>query len=75
MARPIVHNIQNRRGFLKCAPAIGASAVIVGARTRAATQDRARVIEEDDPGNIKLARRLPAEISDQDLLFLKQIVP
>jgi len=31
------------------------------------------VIDEYDPGNIKLAHRLPARISDDDLLFLKQI--
>ena len=30
-------------------------------------------IDEYDPANIKLAHRLPAGISDDDLLFLKQI--
>jgi mannonate dehydratase len=34
---------------------------------------RASAIDEDDPGNIKLAHRLSARISEDDLLFLKQI--
>jgi mannonate dehydratase len=34
---------------------------------------RASAIDEDDPGNTKLAHRLNARISDDDLLFLKQI--
>jgi len=33
----------------------------------------ASAIDEDDPNNIKLAHRLSARISDDDLLFLKQI--
>ena len=73
MVKPTVHNSHSRRDFLKYAPAIGASSVIAGAHTSAAAEAQGKVIEEDDPGNIKLARRLPAEISDQDLLFLKQI--
>jgi mannonate dehydratase len=32
-----------------------------------------QVIDENDPANIKIAHRLPAQISDEDLLFLKQI--
>ncbi|MBI1352854.1 MAG: D-mannonate dehydratase [Acidobacteria bacterium] len=39
----------------------------------AAAASAAAWITEADPGNIKLVRRLPAEISDDDLLFLKQI--
>jgi mannonate dehydratase len=33
----------------------------------------ARAIDEDDPNNIKIAHRLSARITDDDLLFLKQI--
>ena len=33
----------------------------------------AQAINEDDPGNIKLAHRLSARISDEDLRFLQQI--
>ena len=32
-----------------------------------------KVIDEYDPANIKLARRVPGNISDNDMLFLKQI--
>jgi mannonate dehydratase len=35
--------------------------------------NRSRVIGENDPANIKIAHRLSARITDDDLLFLKQI--
>ena len=54
-----------RRQILKL-PLAGAAASLAAAPT-------ARRIAEDDPGNIKLSHRLPAEIADDDLLFLKQI--
>jgi mannonate dehydratase len=38
-----------------------------------AVRGPARAIDEDDPGNIKLAHRVSSRISDDDLLFLKQI--
>jgi mannonate dehydratase len=38
-----------------------------------AAAPQGRAIDEDDPANIKLAHRLSARISDDDLLFLKQI--
>lgn len=38
-----------------------------------ASKSRQNVIDEYDPANVKLAHRLPANISDDDLLFLKQI--
>src|SRR5687768_10475705 len=37
-------------------------------------QNRAKSIDEDDPGNLKIAHRLNARsITDDDLLFLQQI--
>ena len=39
----------------------------------AAAAGLARAIDEDDPANIKLCHRLSARITDDDLLFLKQI--
>ncbi len=52
-----------RRAFL-AAPLAAGAARAPGPR---------RLIDEYDPANIKLAHRLPSTISDQDLLFLKQI--
>jgi mannonate dehydratase len=51
------------------------SAVAAGAWSWAAGEARAgdRKIDEYDPANIKLSHRVPARISDDDLLFLKQI--
>ncbi|MBI1786268.1 MAG: mannonate dehydratase [Acidobacteria bacterium] len=54
--------MDTRRGFLALPLAAGAAA----AATRPA-------IDEYDPANIKLAHRLSSDISDDDLLFLKQI--
>ncbi|MBI3471693.1 MAG: mannonate dehydratase [Candidatus Solibacter usitatus] len=54
--------MDTRRGFLALPLAAGAAA----AAARPA-------IEEYDPANIKLAHRLSSDISDDDLLFLKQI--
>ena len=39
----------------------------------AAAQTAKRAIDEYDPGNIKLSHRISARVSDDDLLFLKQI--
>src|SRR5579872_3807725 len=50
----------HRRDFLKL-PAVAAAVGL------------AHGIDEDDPANIKLCHRLNARISDDDLLFLKQI--
>ncbi len=57
-----------RRDFLKMPLAAGAA----GAFPRVAPAQK-RAIDEYDPGNIKLAHRVPANISDDDLLFQKQI--
>ncbi len=53
----------SRRSFLQL-PLLAVAA-------RAASQ--AAVIDESDPANIKLCRRLPPDLSDQDMLFLRQI--
>jgi len=53
-----------RRAFLKLPLAAAAASLSSAA---------AAPIDESDPGNIKLCRRLPAELSDDDMLFLKQI--
>ncbi|MBI3696611.1 MAG: hypothetical protein HY238_17450, partial [Acidobacteria bacterium] len=62
------HRKTARRDFLKMPLAAGAA----GAFPRAAPAQK-RAIDEYDPGNIKLAHRVPANISDDDLLFQKQI--
>lgn len=43
------------------------------AAAASAPSPAAKVIEETDPANIKLCRRLPGGLGDDDLLFLKQI--
>ena len=70
----------SRRDFLKLpmAASAGCALMSAGAVTCANSEETKRVkpnrnIAEDDPNNIKLARRLAANISDDDLLFLKQI--
>ena len=60
-----------RREFLKTPVLLGAASLARSAGSAAAAERR--VIEEYDPANIKLAHRVPARISDDDLLFLKQI--
>ncbi len=61
-AKPL--NQGNRRTFLKLPLAAGALALPTAART---------AIDEHDPSNIKLCRRLRSDIADDDLLFLKQL--
>src|SRR5213596_3102849 len=58
-----------RREFFKLPMVLGATALF----ERAGTGAERRAIDEYDPANIKLAHRVPARISDDDLLFLKQI--
>ena len=66
-----------RRDFLLASGTAGAlvSSGIVrnGWSQEPATKQRKKVIDEFDPGNIKLARRVPGSIGDDDMLFLKQI--
>ena len=61
-AKPL--NQGNRRTFLKLPLAAGALALPAVAPA---------AIDEQDPSNIKLCRRLRSDIADDDLLFLKQI--
>jgi mannonate dehydratase len=60
---------ETRRNLLKLPFAAGAATALSPIGSAA----RQSVIDEHDPANIKLARRLPAATSDDDLLFLKQI--
>jgi mannonate dehydratase len=75
MGENINQNIQNRRDFCRSPLTIGAAALGMGMTVGNNTMDGGggKAIDEQDPRNIKLARRLSANISDQDLLFLKQI--
>ena len=57
-----------RRQFLKLPLGAVAATGLVSTAALAAA-----VIDEYDPSNTKLCRRLRADISDDDLLFLKQI--
>ncbi|HYM11836.1 MAG TPA: mannonate dehydratase [Bryobacterales bacterium] len=59
-----------RRNFLRFPLAAGVARLLPAA---GAQNSRRSVIDEYDPANIKLAHRVPATISDDDLLFLKQI--
>jgi mannonate dehydratase len=61
----------NRRGILKLPLALGAAALPHRVASAAGT-DKAQ-IDEYAPGNIKLARRVPDNLSDDDMLFLKQV--
>ena len=66
--------IRKRRTFLKSALGVASMAIWSGRGSMMASQRSVKVIEEGDPANTKLAHRLNArEITDDDLLFLKQI--
>ena len=58
-----------RRDLLRAPLAVGLSAAMPAASRAAGSS----VIDEHDPANTKLCRRLKADITDDDLLFLKQI--
>jgi mannonate dehydratase len=66
-----------RRGFLKTSLAAGAMGAIQQAPALGgpdpAVRPRKPVIAEHDPGNIKLAHRVPSSASDDELRFLQQI--
>ncbi len=59
----------SRRDFLK----LPLAAAAAGIRSASGAAPQGSVIDEYDPCNIKLSHRVPARISDDDLLFLKQI--
>jgi mannonate dehydratase len=61
----------SRRRFLTLPLALGAAGLIL--RRSAAASPAKAAIDEYAAGNIKLSHRVPDNISDEDLLFLKQI--
>ena len=65
-----------RRDLLKLSLGAGAAGMLPSrapAQSQGSGTAGRRVIDEFDPGNIKLAHRVPARISDEDLLFMRQI--
>jgi mannonate dehydratase len=64
-----------RRNFLMLPLAGSAAALLPNAAPGAAAPPAAkrRVIDEYDPSNVKLSHRIPAAVTDEELLFLKQI--
>lgn len=77
---PSNHVDRGRRGFLKVGLASGAAGALLYAgypRGAAPGEGKAParkpVRDEHDDKNIKLAHRVPSSLSDDDLLFLKQI--
>ena len=66
---------QDRRDFLKTAGLVGAG-TLLNSTTSAVTATPAKTvkpIDEYDPANIKLARRVPGSLSDDDMKFLQQL--
>jgi mannonate dehydratase len=67
----------DRRSFLKSSLAASAAGAVLGggfaSRQLRAAEEPKQVIDEYDPKNIKIARRVSANIRDEDLLLLKQI--
>ena len=68
MARRGVH--LGRRAFLKLPLAVGAAGALAGL---ASVGQAGPTLDEHDDRNIKLAHRVPPGLSDDELLFLKQI--
>ncbi len=68
LTRNQVHSLPRRRDLFSIPAAAGLAAALP--RTGRA---KPPVMDEHDPANIKLCRRLKATISDDDLLFLSQI--
>jgi mannonate dehydratase len=75
----------SRRDFIKAPLVAGAAGALLAAdfssqeqagektTTQSTSGKREKVIGEYDPENLKIARRVSADISDSDLLLLKQI--
>ena len=68
----------NRRDFFKSPLVAGAAGALLSRADAArsaesAAETRNNVIDEYHPDNVKIARRVSADISDDDLLLLKQI--
>jgi len=60
-----------RREFIKAAGLLGAGSVLAPQHATAAV--RPSPIDEYDPGNVKLARRVPGSLTDDDMSFLQQL--
>ena len=60
-----------RRDFLKQAAILAAGPLIGGVTGRA--QTKAKRLDEFDPANTKITHRVSSRLSDDDILFLKQI--
>ena len=60
-----------RREFIKAAGLLGAGSVLAPQHATAAV--RPSPIDEYDPGNVRLARRVPGSLTDDDMSFLQQL--
>jgi len=69
---PLVSGLTSRRNFVKTPLVAGAVSFLSSAETSPAAQPAA-LIDEYDPNNTKIARRVSANIGDDGLLLLKQI--
>ena len=73
---PATTDRTTRRDFVKAPLATAAAGALLGAglaRGAPASETRKPVIDEYDPQNTRIARRISADTSDDDLLLLKQI--
>ena len=61
-----------RRDFLKPAGLLGAGSLLSPESATAANRTR-KPIDEYDPRNVKLARRVRGSLSDDDMMFLQQL--
>ncbi|GIS60401.1 MAG: mannonate dehydratase [Planctomycetaceae bacterium] len=61
-----------RRDFLKTAGLIGAGSLLTPKTATAVNRTR-KPIDEYDPRNVKLARRVSGSLSDDDMMFLQQL--
>jgi len=61
-----------RREFLKQAGLLGAG-LVLGSAALSAEKAAGKTIDEYDPANVKLARRVPGSLSDDDMKFLQQL--
>ena len=64
-----------RRDFLKTAGLVGAGTFLNSTTgpVAAAPAKTIKPIDEYDPANIRLARRVPGSLSDDDMKFLQQL--
>ena len=62
-----------RREFLKHTGLLGAASVLSSRAVSAQQTNSAQVIDEYHPTNVKLARRVPGSLNDDDMKFLQQL--